>query len=110
MLGLRKQEDEPFMRFMTIVQKYASKKHCVFFLDAALGDDIAMGNVEGDNCTGWLIPNDKVELFNELFKSDNIDDSKWVLAAGRKGHFESGEKGQNQSERKGQSSSYPLNR
>ena len=33
-----------------------------------------------------------------------------MLAAGRKGHFESGEKGQNQSERKGQSSSYPLNR
>ena len=77
MLGLRKQEDEPFMRFMAIVQNNASEKHCVFFLDAALGDDISFGNVEGDNCAGWLIPNDKAELFNEFFKSGKSDSKKW---------------------------------
>lgn len=77
MLGLRKQEDEPFMRFMKIVQNAASEKHCVFFLDAALGDEITLEDIEGDNCTGWLIPNDKVELFDRFFKSGLIDSSKW---------------------------------
>lgn len=77
MLGLRKQEDDNFMRFMELVQKKASDLHCVFFLDAALGDDISLGDVEGDNCTGWLIPNGKAELFNEFFKSGKIDNSKW---------------------------------
>lgn len=77
MLGLRTQEDDGFMRFMKIVEDEAAERNSVFFLDTALGDEISLGNIEGDNCTGWLIPKDKVDSFNEIFKSGNIDPREW---------------------------------
>lgn len=77
MRGLRKQEDDRFMRFAKVVETAAAEKGSVFFFDAALGDDFPFKDMDCDNCVGWLIPDNKATDFENFFKKDNINSDQW---------------------------------
>ena len=46
MLGLKTQESNKFNAFFEIVQKKASEKDCVFFLDSGDGNDFETESME----------------------------------------------------------------
>ena len=77
MLGLRTQENDKFLNFWTIVQVKANSMNMSFFLDCGEGNDFENDNIECENLTGWLIPNNKVEEFNKCFLKDDIGD-EWA--------------------------------
>ena len=76
MVGLRKQENSKFLKFWQMVQNLANKADKTFFLDCGEGNEFADDNIECENLSGWLVPNDKVKEFDKLFKSDKVDE-KW---------------------------------
>lgn len=77
MLGLKTQESYKFLNFMEIVQQKAKDFDSIFFLDAGDGNDFIFNDIEGENLTGWLIPNTKINEFRTVWELDNVDD-KWV--------------------------------
>lgn len=77
MRGLRKQENPKFEKFIELVQKKASETDCVFFLDCGEGRDFETETMEGEDLSGWLIPNHLVEKFENQFDADQIDSSQW---------------------------------
>ena len=76
MLGLRTQEDYRFERFFEIIQKSAKEQNAVFFLDCGEGRGAFEDEIIYTDCSGWLIPNDKVEEFRVEYE-DFKDLSKW---------------------------------
>ncbi len=84
MQGLRKQETDKFERFFSEIQTEAKKKNAVFFADAGDGNDFETDVMEGEDMMGWLIPSDKVEEFEPLWKKSSVDDTwtdffRWAL-------------------------------
>ena len=77
MLGLKTQESNKFNAFFEIVQKKASEKDCVFFLDSGDGNDFETESMEGENLQGWLVPKTKAEEFEKIWKANNEDD-EWA--------------------------------
>ena len=77
MQGLRKPESEKFNRFFSLIQTEAKKQNAVFFADAGDGNDFETELMEGENMMGWLIPSDKVNEFEPLWKKSDVDDS-WI--------------------------------
>ena len=77
MRGLRTQEGEKFERFFALVEKKAEKKDAVFFLDSGEGHDFENDNMEGENLSGWLIPNEKVKEFEAAY-IDRANLSEWI--------------------------------
>lgn len=77
MRGLRTQEGEKFEHFFALVQKEASKKGGVFFLDAGEGHDFDNGFMEGENLSGWLIPLGLVDEFEKEYLKCNDDLEEW---------------------------------
>lgn len=75
MKGLRKDEGERFHRFFSLIQEEAEKKNSVFFADAGDGNDFETPTMEGENMMGWLIPFEKAEEFEPLWKTSTVDDS-----------------------------------
>lgn len=72
MLGLRTQgdiNDKEFCRFFDIVQQAASDSGCVFFLDTAEGRMGAVGDVDCEELSGWLVPNEAVGRFVPVWES-----------------------------------------
>lgn len=67
MQGLRTPENDRFCTFFDIVQKEAAKQGAVFFLDCGEGKDFETENMEGEDLSGWLIPDDKVSQFEPMF-------------------------------------------
>lgn len=76
MQGLRRQENGKFERFFSLVQETAKKQHCVFFLDCGEGRDFLTQTMEGEDLSGWLIPQNSVQEFERQFRADHIDE-KW---------------------------------
>lgn len=76
MLGLRTQEDSRFEKFFGIVEETAKKKNAVFFLDCGEGRGVFEDEIIYSDCSGWLIPNDKVEEFRAEYEGFK-DLSKW---------------------------------
>ena len=76
MLGLRTQENNEFIRFFELVQDEANKLNKVFFLDFDQCEDVSFNGMEVDSLYGWLIPKEKVEIFNKEF-INKINLSKW---------------------------------
>lgn len=72
MRGLRKREDSRFERFFEIVQAAAAKKDCIFFLDCGEGHDLETDNLSGEDLSGWLIPINQADQFEEEFQSGSI--------------------------------------
>lgn len=77
MKGLRTKESNKFENFFEIVQKKASEKDCVFFLESGDGNDFKMGDMEGEDLQGWLIPKSKVANFETLWEK-NKENDEWV--------------------------------
>lgn len=74
MRGLRTQETSKFEKFFSIVQDAASKKDCVFFLDAGDGREFETDSLEGEDLMGWLIPKDKVTDFEQEWETGDVSD------------------------------------
>ena len=73
MRGLKKQEDAGFERFFELVQQEAAKRGAVFFAYAGDGNDIVTPEFEGEELMGWLIPSDKADEFEAVWKTAKSD-------------------------------------
>ena len=71
MRGLRTQESDKFCRFFQLIQDEASKQNAVFFAFAGEGRDINLPDMEGEDMSGWLIPQDKADEFEAAWTVDN---------------------------------------
>ena len=67
MVGLRTCEGDKFERFFEIVQREATKKGCVYFLDSSEGHIYENEVIDCEDLSGWLVPNEKVEKFEKLY-------------------------------------------
>jgi hypothetical protein len=56
-------DDERFVRFFSIVQDAASQEGCVFFCWAGEGNEIETDEFEGENLSGWLVPEGLADEF-----------------------------------------------
>ncbi len=65
--GLRTAESNKFLIFWKIVQDFAKKNNAVFFLDSGDGHEFENDNINAEDCSGWLIPFDKVTDFEKDF-------------------------------------------
>ena len=74
MQGLRTQESNEFNKFFELVQKAAKKLGKVFFLDCEDGNDGVVEGLEVCNLSGWLIPKDKANEFEKIWKREEEDD------------------------------------
>lgn len=77
MLGLRTQETNKFIAFFELVQKKASEKDCVFFLDSGDGNEFETDTMEGETLQGWLVPKTKAAEFEKVW-NDNKEDDAWT--------------------------------
>ena len=71
MRGLRTQESSKFLRFFEIVQKAAEEQGEVFFLDTGEGRDFETELLEGEDLSGWLVPQNEADEFEAEW-------SKWA--------------------------------
>lgn len=72
MLGLRTQrdnDDKEFCRFFEVVQQAASEQGCVFFLDTAECRMGTIGDIDCEELSGWLVPNEKVDDFKKVWEA-----------------------------------------
>lgn len=79
MRGLKTQEGLKFERFFQLVQDEAVKSNAVFFLLSGEGRDIILPNLEGEDLSGWLIPEEQAEEFETAWKQDDSMEAleKW---------------------------------
>ena len=68
MRGLRTQESDKFMRYIELVQKKAESVGTVFFFDTGEGNDFETDTMEGETLSGWLIPKERADEFEEIWK------------------------------------------
>ena len=91
MQGVRKQESDKFQRFFAIIQEEARKNHAVFYADAGDGNDYVTDDLECEDMMGWLIPQEKVQEFEAIWRAGQVDDAwsdyymwaEWFLVDGR---------------------------
>lgn len=93
MLGLRTQESDKFNKFFELIQQEAKKVNCVFFADAGDGNDFEDQSMEGEDMMGWLVPNDRVNEFEPLWKEDKVDNNwtdlfKWAIWSKNNGNLQ----------------------
>ena len=75
MKKLRSLENDKFLNFFDIVQKYASKKNSAFFLFCGEGNNFETETLDGEDLSGWLVPMDRLNEFEELYHADaDLDD------------------------------------
>lgn len=74
MVGLRTQEDDRFVRFFEIIQEKAKQMDSVFFLDCAEGRCVFDDDMICTDCSGWLIPADRAQVFQKQYEAfrDNV--------------------------------------
>ena len=77
MRGLRTQESKKFNRFFEIVQDFAEQKESVFFAESGEGNDITNELFEGEDLSGWLIPNSLADEFEKEFEQFDINEERW---------------------------------
>lgn len=77
MVGIRTQESDKFLRFFELVQAKAGSMKKVFFLDCGEGHEFEEAGIEGENLSGWLIPNDIAKKFEQEFISKDSDLEDW---------------------------------
>ena len=84
-------DDDRFVRFFSIVQDSARILGCTFFLWAGEGHEIETETFEGEDLSGWLIPESKAEDFEARWRmglealGDDFDDdfafARWKIGA-----------------------------
>ena len=65
MQGLKTKEGPAFCRFFEVVRRQAAQLGCVFFADAGEGRDIKLGDMEDEDLSGWRIPHEHAEAFQD---------------------------------------------
>lgn len=70
MQGLRTHENDSFNRYWGLIQESAAKRGCVFFGFAGEGRDFEQGNMEGEDFSGWLVPNECANDFETAWKGN----------------------------------------
>ena len=63
--------DKLFMRFFALVQDAAHTLGCVFFLWCGEGHEFESGEMDGEDLSGWLIPEKDADEFEKLFLADD---------------------------------------
>lgn len=76
MRELRTQENKRFEKFFDIVRKEAAKTNCIFFVDCGEGREIFTDSLEGEDLSGWLIPEKQADKFEPEWKKNKVSD-KW---------------------------------
>lgn len=71
MRGLKTQENSNFNRFFQLIQDAAAKRDAVFFAFAGEGNDLILTNIECEDMTGWLIPQNKAAEFEPEWKASS---------------------------------------
>jgi hypothetical protein len=71
MRGLRTQESDRFNRFFRLIQEEASRQNAVFFAFAGEGNDLDLPELEGEDMSGWLVPQSCAEKFEAAWMADN---------------------------------------
>ena len=76
MRELRTQEGNKFKKFFEIIRKEAKKRKSVFFVDCGEGREVFTEDIEGEDLSGWLIPEDKADIFQAEFDAGYVSE-KW---------------------------------
>lgn len=75
MKGLRTQENDKFKNFFRFVQDKAKSMGKVFFLDCGEGRELFTNDFEGEDLSGWLIPLERADKFEEKWlQNNNLDE------------------------------------
>lgn len=91
MRELRTQESKKFENFFELVRQEASKEHSIFFVDCGEGHEFFADDMEGEDLSGWLIPEASADTFQKAFDDNKVsiewDDFmrmlKWKKQGGR---------------------------
>lgn len=65
MRGLKTKKSGKFNRFWTLIQAAAAQENCVFFGYAGEGRDFSTDDMEGENFSGWLVPTENADTFEQ---------------------------------------------
>lgn len=66
-----------FENFLGLVQDAARKEGKAFFLDCGEGRSFCLGDLEGEDLSGWLIPlSDAEEFFLRFHAKEGVD--QWL--------------------------------
>lgn len=71
MRGLKTQESDRFNRYWALIQEAAAKKRCVFFGYTGEGRDFSTDTMEGEDFSGWLVPQEHADAFEALWWKDS---------------------------------------
>lgn len=71
MRGLRTQESKEFERFFELIQEEAKKEKAIFFAFAGDGNVTKLQDIECEDMSGWLIPNEKADQFEREWMENN---------------------------------------
>jgi hypothetical protein len=71
MRGIKSQKSDRFYRFFQLIQDEAARQNAVFFVFAGEGNDIDLPELEGEDMSGWLIPQDRVAEFEPAWTKDH---------------------------------------
>lgn len=76
MRELRTQENEKFKRFFEYVRSAAMAQGSVFFVDCGEGRELLTETLEGEDLSGWLIPQKEADRFQTEFDAGNVGE-RW---------------------------------
>lgn len=57
-------------RFFELIKKAAAEKNAVFFMDSGEGNEIIDDLYDGEDLSGWLIPENLVEQFKQVRENE----------------------------------------
>lgn len=69
--------NEKEQAFWNLIQQSAKKEQAVFFMDVGEGHDINTEQYEGENFSGWLIPEKQAPNFRRDWEQNKENDDKW---------------------------------
>jgi hypothetical protein len=69
--------NEKEQAFWDFIQEFAKLQNAAFYMDCGEGHDINTDQYEGEDYSGWLIPQDQEEIFREYWENGTEDDDRW---------------------------------
>lgn len=63
--------------FWELIQDCAKERNAEFFMDSGEGKDLITERYEGENFSGWLIPNEKKAEFKKAWGSGEEEQDQW---------------------------------
>ena len=72
MRELRTQENERFERFFAFVRSAAAAQDAIFFVDCGEGRELVTEELDGEDLSGWLIPQQDADGFQTEFDSGDV--------------------------------------